>query len=228
MLSPSALEMERVSFSYGGEAVLSDVNLIVHQGDFLLLVGGNGSGKTTLVRVALGILENQRGTVRLFGQHHSHPGARRRVAYVPQRSGISSKAPATAIEAVAAGRAVMGCLGLIRREDREAAMGALERVGLAHVARRRVGELSGGEHQRVMIARALVADASLLVLDEPGAGVDRAARHRLAELLGSLHEEGTTIILVAHDVGMMGPHLTRAVVLHEGHLDDIALEVAGC
>ncbi|MGH2707534.1 MAG: ATP-binding cassette domain-containing protein, partial [Actinomycetota bacterium] len=116
----------------------------------------------------------------------------------------------------------------IRREDRRAAMGALERVGMAYLAGRRVGELSGGEHQRVMIARALVADASLLVLDEPGAGVDRAARHRLAELLGSLHREGTTIILAAHDMGVMGRHLTRAAVLHEGHLDDVVLEGARC
>jgi zinc transport system ATP-binding protein len=132
--------------------------------------------------------------------------------------------PATVEEVVVAGRAHGSPFGLFTAEDRHAATRALERVGLAHLAARRIGELSGGEQQRALIARALAADPQLLVLDEPTAGVDRESQERFAEVLGDLHASGVTIVLVAHDVGAVGQFLTRVVALHQGHLDEIPPE----
>jgi zinc transport system ATP-binding protein len=220
------LAVRDVVFAFESGRVLNGVSLAVRRGDFLVLLGPNGSGKSTLVKVALGLLEPAAGTATLFGLPARDPRAREKVGYVPQRAAISSRVPATVAEVVLTGRAHGSPFGVFRRADREATSRALDRVGLAHLARRRIGELSGGEQQRVLIARALVSDPRLLVLDEPTAGVDKESQSRFAEILRDLKASGVTIVMVAHDVGAVGPHLTRVVALHQGHLDEIPLEEA--
>ncbi|MGH2793799.1 MAG: metal ABC transporter ATP-binding protein [Actinomycetota bacterium] len=200
------------------------MSLAIDVGDFALLLGQNGSGKSTLVKVSLGLLEPVSGSAMLFGLPSRDPRAREPVGYVPQRAAISSRVPATVAEVVLTGRAHGSPFGVFGRADRAATATALERVGLAHLAGRRIGELSGGEQQRVLIARALVSDPQLLVLDEPTAGVDKASQQRFAETLRDLNASGVTILMVAHDVGPVGPYLTRVVALHQGHLDEIPLE----
>jgi zinc transport system ATP-binding protein len=222
--SESALAVRDVVFAFESGRVLNGVGLEVRPGDFLVLLGPNGSGKSTLVRVALGLLEPVSGSAALFGLPARDPRAREQVGYVPQRAAISSRVPATVEEVVLAGRARGSPFGIFTRADREAATRALERVGLSHLARRRIGELSGGEQQRVLIARALAADPALLVLDEPTAGVDKESQHRFAEILHDLNRSGVTIVLVAHDVGPVGPYVSRVVALHQGHLDEIPLD----
>jgi zinc transport system ATP-binding protein len=217
------LSLRDVVFSYETGPVLGGVSLEVGPRDFLVLLGPNGSGKTTLLRVALGLLEPQAGEARLFGLPARDPRARELVGYVPQRAAVSSRVPATVVEVVAAGRARGLPLGPFRRDDRRAALEALERVGLAHLAGRRIGELSGGEQQRALIARALAAQPRLLVLDEPTAGVDRASQVRFAAVLHGLHASGVAVLLVAHDLGAVGRYVTRVVALHQGHLDEIPL-----
>ena len=218
------LDVRDVVFAFESGRVLNGVSLSVAPGDLLVLLGPNGAGKSTLVKVALGLLEPVSGTAMLFGRPARDPRARERVGYVPQRAAISSRVPATVEEVVLAGRARGTPFGVFRRADRAAAREALERVGLAHLAGRRIGELSGGEQQRVLIARALAAGPTLLVLDEPTAGVDKESQQRFAEILRDLNRSGVAIVLVAHDVGAVGPYLTRVVALHQGHLDEIPPE----
>ena len=223
-LNGAVLAVRDLVFAFESGRVLNGVSMAVQPGDFMLLLGPNGSGKSTLVKVALGLLEPASGSASLFGRPARDPKAREQVGYVPQRAAISSRVPATVEEVVVAGRARGAPWGVFTRVDREAALRALERVGLAHLAKRRIGELSGGEQQRVLIARALAADPRLLVLDEPTAGVDKESQQRFAEILRDLNGSGVTIVLVAHDVGAVGPYLTRVVALHQGHLDEIPIE----
>lgn len=220
------LELRDVSFSYESDAVLHNVTVTVRDGDYLLLLGANGSGKSTLLKVALGLLRPQRGEARLFGKTAADPHARSHVGYVPQRAVISARVPATVEEVVLAGRAGRTAFGRYTRVDRDAALRALERVGMRDAARRRIGELSGGQQQRVLIARALANQPTLLILDEPTAGVDRDSQLRFAAVLRDLHASGVTIIVVAHDLGAIGRDVTRVLALHQGHLDEISLEQA--
>ncbi|MEX2555980.1 MAG: metal ABC transporter ATP-binding protein [Actinomycetota bacterium] len=222
----AVLEVRGIEFAFESGRVLNRVSLSVRAGDFLVLLGPNGSGKSTLVKVALGLLEPEGGAATLFGFPARDARAREKVGYVPQRAAISSRVPATVAEVVLTGRVHGSPFGVFRRADREAAAKALDRVGLAHLAGRRIGELSGGEQQRVLIARALVSDPRLIVLDEPTAGVDKESQSRFAEILRDLNASGVTIMMVAHDVGAVGPSLTRVVALHQGHLDEIPLEEA--
>ena len=187
----------------------------------MALLGANGSGKSTLVRTILGLHPVDAGGVHLFGhdvRHRSHvPWSR--IGYVPQRVGAASGVPATALEVVRSGlldpRRPFADRG---RRARTRAMAALEAVGLAHRARDHVQIFSGGQAQRVLIARALVRDPELLILDEPLAGIDRASRQALAEILASLHDRGLTLITVLHEMGELSDVVERAVVLVEGRI----------
>lgn len=219
-------EAESVVFRYESGVVLDHVSLAVGNSDFLLLLGQNGSGKSTLMRVMLGLLEPQAGTVRLFGLPPRSREARDRLGYVPQRAVISSRVPATVTEVVLGGGTHGSPFGLFTRKDKANALEALDRVGLADLAKRRIGELSGGQQQRVLVARALVAQPSLLVLDEPTAGVDKESQMRFASVLATLHKTGVAVVIVAHDLGAVAPHLTRIVALHQGHLDEISASQA--
>ena len=220
MTSP-ALEVSEVSFSYGAEPVLHDVSLAVQPGEFVALVGSNGSGKSTLLRVLLGLLPPATGTVRLLGQAPGRLQERWRVGYVPQRPGLARELPATVEEVVAAGR-------LTRRRwwkrssanDRAEIDHALASVALADLRQARVSELSGGQQQRAFIAKALVAQPDLLVLDEPVAGVDAESQVRFRDSLTHLvAEHGTAVLLVSHELGAVADDLDRVVVLRRGHVD---------
>ncbi len=225
-LSTPVAEAIDLEYSYESGVVLDHVSISIGAADFMVLLGPNGSGKSTLVRALLGLLEPQAGVVRLFGKPPRSREARERLGYVPQRAVISPRVPATVTEVVLGGRTGGSPFGIFRAPDRSAAETALERVGLSHLARRRIGELSGGEQQRVLVARALVSNPTLLVLDEPTAGVDKASQLRFADVLHTLHRNGVAILMVAHDLGAVAPHLTRVLALHQGHLDEISIDDA--
>ncbi|GAC1410613.1 MAG: metal ABC transporter ATP-binding protein [Actinomycetota bacterium] len=225
MTTPVAV-VDRVAFSYESGLVLDHVSLTVDSADFLLLLGSNGSGKSTLMKVMLGLLEPQAGSVSLFGKPPRSRDARACLGYVPQRAAISSRVPATVAEVVMCGSTAGSPFGVFTKRNRRAAGEALDRVGLAESAKRRIGELSGGQQQRVLVARALVSNPRLLVLDEPTAGVDKASQLRFADVLRTLHKDGVAIVMVAHDLGAVASDLTRIVALHQGHLDEISDESA--
>lgn len=223
---PELIELRSVSFSYESGRVLSDVSLSIRPKDYVVLLGANGSGKTTLLKVAVGLLRPTSGAALLFGRPATDPRARELVGYVPQRAVISSRLPATVLEVVLAGRAARRRFGGFSRAERELAVPALERVGMAEFANRRIGELSGGQQHRVLIARALASDPKLLILDEPTAGVDRDSQIRFAQVLRALNRDGVAIVIVAHDLGAVGRDVRRVLALHQGHIDEISLEEA--
>ncbi len=213
---PPVAELEHVCFSYGAERVLDEVSLQVNRGDILGLIGPNGSGKTTLLRVLLGLLPPTCGHVRLFGTEIGAFRQWERVGYVPQKAAFNSRFPAAVSEVVISGRS--GRVGVGRRfsaADREAARRALELVGVGSLEHRRIGELSSGQQQRVLIARALVTRPELLLLDEPTVGVDPDAQEQFYELLLRLNrEEGVTLILVSHDIGFVMREVSRLACLN--------------
>ena len=214
---PLAVELAGVDFAYShGPPVLQRVDLRVEAGEFLAIAGPNGGGKTTLLRLVLGLEQPTRGTVRLFGEEAHRFGERARLGYLAQRSQLGVQAPATVREVVAAGRSPLRPFGRLGADDREAIDEAIERVGLAGLAKRPLTRLSGGQQQRAFIAKALVAGPKLLALDEPTAGVDVAAQEALAELLGRLHGElGVTILYVSHEFGAIEHVVERLVLVRE-------------
>jgi zinc transport system ATP-binding protein len=228
---PAAIEVRDLWLSFGGHYVLEAVDLTVHEGEFFGLIGPNGAGKSVLLKVLLGLLRADRGSVRILGKP---PGASRGdIAYVPQRAEFDTRFPIHVMDVVLMGR--LGRARMLRpygAEDRARAHQALERVGMLDLARRQIGELSGGQLQRVLIARALVLDARVLLLDEPTANLDSTVAGRLYELLRDLTGK-LTIVLVDHDIGVMSRYvqsvgcLNRRLHHHHGkHLPQEVLEEA--
>lgn len=194
------IEMKNVTFAYQHQAVLQKVNITLRLGDYAVLIGPNGSGKSTLVKLMLGLLPIQEGRiVRSFDATKQQP-----IGYVSQRaSRVPSDFPATVREVVTSG--LSGSLGLFRwpgQQVRERVAQAIEQVGLAAVADRHIGRLSGGQQQRAFIARALVGQPQLLILDEPTVGVDIQVKKQFYQLLAQLHQSHTemTILLVTHEL----------------------------
>ena len=211
-----AIELRGVWFRYdGGPPVLRDVDLAVAPGEFVAIAGPNGGGKTTLIRLILGLEHPERGTVLLFGETAHRFSHRSTLGYLAQRAQLAVDAPATVREVVAAGRpAVGGLLGPLRRRDRAIVEEAILRVGLADQADRPLARLSGGQQQRAFIAKALAAEPSLIVLDEPTTGVDVEAQEALAALLDRLHRElGVTVIYVSHEFGAVERFVERIVLV---------------
>jgi zinc transport system ATP-binding protein len=210
------VELEGVTYRYGDVRVLDAIDLRVLPGDFLGIIGPNGSGKTTLLRVMLGLLPPAEGIVRLLGQPPTALRDWSRIGYVPQRTALDRGLPMTVAEVVASGllagrSAPAGAAAAARRRVPE----ALERVGMREHGRARIGALSTGQQQRVLIARALVSDPELLVLDEPTGGVDPEARAGFHALLRHLNRErNVTLILVSHDIGVVAREVTQLACLN--------------
>jgi zinc transport system ATP-binding protein len=211
-----AVQLLDVSFSYGpGRPVLEHVNLELGQGEFVAVAGPNGGGKTTLVRIVLGLERPTTGKALLYGDPASRFAGRTALGYLAQRSEVGGDAPATVREVVSAGRLATGRLvGRLNRGDRALVDDAISRVGLGPVADRPLRTLSGGMQQRAFIAKALAAQPSLLVLDEPTTGVDAESQESIAGLLAGLHDElGVTIVYVSHEFGAVEHHVQRLVLV---------------
>ena len=207
-----AVELCGVCFSHvRGTPVLADVDLTVRPGEHLAVVGPNGGGKTTLLRLLLGLLQPTSGKIEVFGGAPAE--MRPRVGYVPQHSAVDVSVPASVLDVVLMGSLRRSPWALrFGRQDRERAREALDRVGLSPMADCRLCELSGGQCQRVLVARALISEPDLLLLDEPTAGVD--AEHEAA-IMTSLFDLGdAAVILVSHDEGLVAAHFDRAIQVH--------------
>lgn len=216
-LSSPALTARGLTVRYGRRCVLSGVSTVLHRGEMVALIGSNGAGKTTFLRAVAGLLPYE-GAVD-FGATPS--GSRVEVAYVPQQLGFDPTFPITAGRLVAAGRRrFVGPWRRLTARDRAAVLEALETVGLPDVARRPIGELSGGQLQRVVLARAMAQEADLLLLDEPLSGVDGPTGSDLLDLLADQCARGRTVLLSTHDLALVRSRFDRCLGLNQTLIAD--------
>ncbi len=238
----SAVEVLDLTYGYNGRAVLDGLSFSVDRGDFFIVIGPNGSGKTTLMRLLAGVMQAQSGRISML--ERSIRTYRRRVlarhlAYVPQLP--PDPLPFTVREVVLMGRSpYLGLLGVEGEADMEIAGSAMRFTGVEHLADRRMGWISGGERQRVLIARAICQQPDVLLLDEPTAFLDLAHQIQAMDLLERLKtEQGVTVVMVSHDLNLAAMYGDRLLLLKEGRavgvgapgevLDYAALEDAyGC
>ncbi|MGP3972292.1 metal ABC transporter ATP-binding protein [Streptomyces sp. 6N223] len=213
------ISMTEVTAELGGRSVLRGIDLAVRPGEVAALLGPNGSGKSTAVRAAVRQVPLSGGALTLFGTPVRRFRDWHRVGYVPQRSTAAGGVPATVREIVSAGRLARRGLKPLTRADRAAVGRALELVGLADRAGESVNALSGGQHQRVLIARALSVEPELLIMDEPLSGVDMPSQRVLADTLRAETERGTAVLLVLHELGPLQPLIDRAVILSGGRVE---------
>ena len=208
-VDPSAIEISDLWFSYGSQVVLRDVNLRIGCGELVCMVGPNGGGKTTLLKLMLGLLRPDRGTIRIFARPAQE--VRPRMGYVPQHANFDPTFPVSVMDVVLMGRlGRTGRVGAYGRRDRQAAAEALNEVRLQAFHDRSFAELSGGQSQRVLIARALAFEPDLLLLDEPTASLDAGVEIDFHELLVRLSRR-LTVVVVSHDVGFVSDAMGKVV-----------------
>ena len=206
------LELRDVHFAYGAEPILDGVNLSLSAGQFVVLAGPNGSGKSTILRLCAGLLSPQAGRVQVLGGSPTDPALRRRIGYVPQGLRPPGTIPVSVREVVGAG--LVPARGLFRPLGRA----EWSRVRLASEC---LFELSGGEQQRAMLARALVGDPELILLDEPTTGIDQRFRPVIAEELRARADAGATVVVVTHDPEDFHHVVDRIVLLGEGPIREL-------
>jgi len=214
------ISLEALSFAYSELPVLEAIDLEVHNGEFLGIVGPNAGGKSTLLKLIMGMLQPQQGTIRLFGAPPHK--TRNRIGYVPQYPSFSRDFPITVEQLVLLGR--LGCRGnsswltsllpgRYQMADYHAAQQALQEVEAEPLAQRQISSLSGGQLQRVLLARALAGEPELLILDEPTANIDQRLEGEIFELLRELNQR-LTILVVSHDIAFISSYVTRVACVN--------------
>lgn len=210
------IEVEQLTFRYDKQRILDRLSLTIYAGDFLALVGPNGSGKSTLIQCLLGLLQPDAGKIRLFGEDIQQFSDWQKIGYVSQKAiRLKEGFPATVEEVVATGLyKKKRWMPFFTKEEKKKIIQALSTVGMEAYARRNIGRLSGGQLQRVLIARAIVAEPRLLILDEPTVGVDARSSEQFYSLLQTLNrEKGVTLLLVTHDIGTVTDKVTKIACL---------------
>ena len=207
------LSIHDVTVAYHRKPVLWDIDLDVPQGVLMGVVGPNGAGKSTLIKAAMALVPVASGQVRIYGQPYRKQ--RRLVGYVPQRESVDWDFPVSALDVVTMGTyGELGWLRPVGRRQRDRAMAALDRVGMADYAHRQISQLSGGQQQRVFLARALVQDARLYFMDEPFVGVDAATEQAIIAILRELRDAGRTLVVVHHDLQTVPEYFDHLVMLN--------------
>lgn len=222
--SPAIL-IKGLWFSYDGHPVLEDVNLAIQRGDFVSAVGPNGGGKTTLLKLILGLLRPSQGEVRVFGVTPDE--GRQRIGYMPQHSQLDPLFPATVMDVALMGRLGHGRgVGPYSRKDKEIVSRALEQVGLSDLHKKAFSAISGGQRQRLFIARALACEPELLLLDEPTANLDVVMEGDLYELLHVLNQT-LTVVMVSHDLGFVSRVVKSVICVKRKVLMHPTCEITG-
>ncbi len=211
-MTTPVISIRDVTFSYSGPRVLEGVSLDVGEGEFLGVVGPNAGGKSTLLKLILGLLQPVSGSIEVLGQRPQVVS--RRVGYVPQYPAFGRDFPITVEQVVLMGRlGNSGWFGGYGKEDHRIAHRAMVETEVAALARRQISTLSGGQLQRVLVARALACEPSILILDEPTANIDMRVETDIFDLLKQLNRR-MTIIVVSHDVGFISRYVDRVACLN--------------
>ena len=206
-----AVEINHVSLKFNEQLILEDINFSIEEKDFIAIIGPNGGGKTTLLKVILGILTPDKGQVKVFGRKPNK--AKDLMGYLPQRLDFDRDFPINVFETVLMGR-YHGLLKKYSTKDHEAVTEALKNVEMDKFKDRQISKLSGGQLQRVFIARAIVRDPKLLIMDEPMASIDPEMQRSFYELMSRLKEK-MAIVLVSHDVGAVSSHVDKIACLNQ-------------
>ena len=216
---PFALVIDDLTVAYNSKPAIWDVDLRIPEGVLAAIVGPNGAGKSTLIKAALNLIPRSAGTVQFYGLTYAK--ARSFVGYVPQRGSVDWDFPTSVIDVVTMG--LYGKLGWIRRPGRkehDAAMYALEQVGLQDFANRQISQLSGGQQQRTFLARALVQDAQIYFMDEPFAAVDAVTERAIIVIMRELRAQGKTVLVVHHDLQTVEEYFDWVTLLNVEVVDN--------
>jgi manganese/zinc/iron transport system ATP- binding protein len=205
--------VQDLTVAYRHKPVLWDVDLALPAGRLIGVVGPNGAGKSTLLKSILDLVPRTSGRVLIFGKPYKR--VRKRVGYVPQRESVDWDFPVTALDVVTMGRyGMLGWCKPISKAHKEAALAAMEQVGMVDYAHRQISQLSGGQQQRVFLARALAQEAELYLMDEPFAGVDAATEKAIIEVLQELRKRQRTVLVVHHDLQTVPNYFDHLVMLN--------------
>jgi manganese/zinc/iron transport system ATP- binding protein len=207
------LSVYDLTVAYHRKPVIWDVGFDIPAGSLVGIVGPNGAGKSTLLKAVMDLIPRASGRIRVFGDTYRQN--RHRVGYVPQRESVDWDFPVDALDVVAMGlyNKIGWCLP-VRKKHRQIALEALSKVGIADLANRQISQLSGGQQQRTFLARALVQDADLYLMDEPFASVDAATERAIVEILHALKEHGKTVIVIHHDLQTVPEYFDYVVLLN--------------
>ncbi len=209
----SPLSIYDLTVAYQRKPVLWDVSLEIPPGKLVGILGPNGAGKSTLIKAVMELIPKAAGRIKIFGAPYRKQ--RQRVGYVPQRESVDWDFPVDALDVVTMG--LYGQLGWFRpvqRKHRREARGALDRVGISDLAHRQISELSGGQQQRTFLARALVQNADLYLMDEPFAAVDAATEQAIVQILQDMRAQGKTVIVVHHDLQTAASYFDYILLLN--------------
>jgi len=207
------IQIHDMTVAYHRKPVLWDVDLVVPEGKLVGIVGPNGAGKSTMIKAIMELVPKASGWVEIYGKPYAEQ--RRLIGYVPQRESVDWDFPISALEVVLMGR--YGRIGWLRRpgrKDRQAAVEALDKVGMGEFRDRQISQLSGGQQQRIFLARALAQDARIYLMDEPFAGVDAATERAIIDILVELRRQGRTILVVHHDLQTVTQYFDWVIMLN--------------
>jgi zinc transport system ATP-binding protein len=210
-MSSNPIELADISFSYNGQPVLKDINLKVEENEFVAIIGPNGGGKSTLLKIVLGLLKPDKGIVKVFGRKPNN--ARDLVGYLPQHSHFDLDFPIDVFSTVMMGR-YQGLFKNYTQNDEKIVLQALQDVEMEEYKNRQISRLSGGQMQRVLIARALAREPKLLLMDEPMASIDPEMQNSFYQLISQLKNK-MAIVLVSHDVGTVSMHVDKIACLNQ-------------
>lgn len=209
------IEFKNIDYIINGKAILENINLTIAVNEFVAIIGPNGAGKSTLVKILLDIIPDYKGSVFIEGKKNTEWLKTNRIGYLPQNEDYDRQFPASVLELVLMGSAAAkGIFSRFNKEDKTAADKALDEVGILQLRNQEIGSLSGGEWQKLLLARALLTGSRYLILDEPEAGIDRPGVTSFFDLLAELHSRGKTIITISHDLHMLNKYCTFLVCLN--------------
>lgn len=202
------IRIENVCVNYGKKTVLNHLNLDIHQGDFLGIIGPNGSGKTTLLKLILGLVKPSTGNIKYFQESKEVPHLE--MGYLPQNSSIDAAFPISVYDIIASGLKGIHPFGHLSHEEKTRIENIIAYTGLEQHQHLTIGELSGGLMQRALLGRAIISNPTLLILDEPNTYIDKAFEKRLYEILHDINRH-CSIVLVSHDITGIQQHASRVI-----------------